>query len=361
MPHGGLHFPTAFQSPLASQALLRDHLFDPEASPSSSPCPGPPEARAGVSRASAVPPVARPGRSRHKLASSSSSEDEDSTGAPQPTQKRPRHSAPAQQAKAWVAGHPSDREVAAAGAGRAAYRAAIRGVGSARSCRLESGPSRGPGEAPPPQAALIPEEECLAGDWLEDDLLVTPGRRGGRRPRPQGRGHSTRHRVSGSSSEESPVRPRARQSRLPRHGSSSALGGAAGDGRSAMEPPQSPGVPGGERPAGSQPSVGARPGAEPAPPRGWPAAGHRAVSLISLALSSHLPGTRPAASHPGARSRPGQPLPRPRPTQVRRCPPAPSPSSLCTPVGSERAAPGGSHELWCLHIRWDMWPGLALT
>ncbi|XP_011373143.1 tonsoku-like protein [Pteropus vampyrus] len=243
-------------SPLASEALLRDHLFDPEASPSSSPCPGPPEAcqaRARVSQASAVPPVARPGRSRHKLASSSSSEGEDSTGAPQPTRKRPRRSGPAQQAKACMAGHTSDREVAAVGAGRAAYRAAIRGVGSARSCRLESGPSRGPGEAPPPQAALIPEEECLAGDWLEDDLLVTPGHRGCRRPQPQGCGHSTRHRVSESSSDESPIRPRARQSRLPRHGSSSAVGRAAGDCRSATEPPQSPGVPGGERPAEGQP------------------------------------------------------------------------------------------------------------
>lgn len=280
MPHGGLRFPTAPHSPLASQALLRDHLFDPEASPSSSPCPGPPEAcqaRARVSQASAAPPVARPGRSRHKLAASSSSEDEASTGAPRPTQKRPRHSAPAQQAKARVAGHTSDREVAAAGAGRAAYRAAIRGVGSARSCRLESGPCQGPGEAPPLQAALIPEEECLAGDWLEDDLLVTAGRRGSRQPQPQGRGHRTWHRVSGSSSDESSMRPRARQSRLPRHGSPSALGRAAGDCCSATERPQSPGVPSVERPTEGQPPVGAKPGAEPAAARGWRAAGHRAV------------------------------------------------------------------------------------
>ncbi|XP_058421161.1 tonsoku-like protein isoform X1 [Diceros bicornis minor] len=248
----------------APQTLLSNHLFDPETSPPSSPCSGPPEASQAsvrVSQGQAVPALARPRRSRHKLASSSSSEGEDSTGPPRPTQKRPRHSTPAQQAKARMPGPTSDREAAAASSGQAAYVAAIRGVGSAQSCRQGPGPPRGPGEAPIPWAALIPEEECLAGDWLEDDSLLTHGHWGSRPPRPQGRGDGTRHSVLRSGRDESPVRLRAqaRQSQLPHLKSWSALAGAGGDHSSAAEPPRSPDVPralgpSGENPAAGQPS-----------------------------------------------------------------------------------------------------------
>lgn len=352
------HLPTAPHSPLPLQTLPADHLFDPETSPSSSPCPGPPEASQAsdrVSQAQAVPAVARPRRSRHKLASSSSSEGEDNTGPPRPTQKRPRHSAPVQQAKARMPGCTSNREAATAGAGRAAYQAAIRGVGSAQSCCQGLTRPQGPGEAPTPHAALIPEEECLAGDWLEDDLLLTPGGRGSHLLYPQGSGYSTRHSASGSSSDENPVRPRARarQSRLSVLRGWSARVTAGGDCSSAMKPSRSPDVPGGESLVTGLPSVGAW---------AWSRAdcrqgrvGHGAALPDSARPSlPHLPGTGPAASHPGSSSSPGQSFPHPCPTRVRHQLPSPTlppsaPRGLCQGV-----APSGSRESWCLHIRWDV-------
>ncbi|XP_070488443.1 tonsoku-like protein isoform X3 [Equus przewalskii] len=248
-------------SSLAPQTFLSNHLFDPETSPPSSPCPEPPEtsqASARVSQGQAVPAVARPRRSRHELASSSSSEGEDSMGFPQPIQKRPRHSAPAQQTKARIPGPTSNREAATASAGRAAYVAAIRGVGSAQSCRRGPGAPRGAGEAPVPQAALIPEEECPAGDWLEDDLLLTQSHRGRRLPRPQGGGDSTRHCALESGRDKSPVRlqAQARQSQLPHLKSRSARVAAGGDHSSAAEPPQSPDVPRASGPSGETPVAG---------------------------------------------------------------------------------------------------------
>lgn len=199
-----------------------------------------------------MPATARPRRGRHQLASSSSSEGEDGTGRAGPVQKRPRRAAPVQRARARVPGRVSTGEAAAAG------RTASRGVGGAQSCRLGPDPPRGPGEAPTPPPALIPEEECLAGAWLEDDLL-THGR--------QGQGYRARRSASGSSSDESPARPRAqaRQSRPRRFGSRGA-GVRVSGGRSVpTEPPRSPDVPGGDAPATGLPSVGAGPGAEPAP------------------------------------------------------------------------------------------------
>ncbi|XP_036904698.1 tonsoku-like protein isoform X2 [Sturnira hondurensis] len=229
-------------SPLAPRSLPSDHLFDPETSPSSRPCLGPPEAsQARVSGAQAVLSTARPRRSRHQLGSSSSSEGEDSTGPPRPTQKRPRYAAPVRQVRAQVPGRVSTREVATAGW------TASRGVGSAQSCRLGPDPPRGPNEAPTPLSALIPEEECLAGAWLEDDLL-THGH--------QGRGYRTRRSASVSSSDKSPVRPRAqaRQSQLHRFSSRSAGVRASGDCSVATEPPRSPDMPGNDAPAAGQSS-----------------------------------------------------------------------------------------------------------
>lgn len=189
--------------------------------------------------------TARPRRNRHQLASSSSSEAEDSTGPPRPTQKRPRHAAPVQRARAWVPGHVSTREAATAGW------TASRGVGSAKSYRPGPGPSQGPGEAPTLPSALIPEEEYLAGAWLEDDLL-THGH--------QGRGYRTRRSTSGSSSDESPVRPRAqaRQSRPHRFSSRSAGVRASGDCSATTEPPCSPDVPSSDAPEAGHPLVGAQ-------------------------------------------------------------------------------------------------------
>nr|XP_031546329.1 tonsoku-like protein isoform X2 [Vicugna pacos] len=252
---------------LAPQTLPSNHLFDPETSPPSSPCPGSRGACQASARASHVAPVVtRPRRSRHRMASSSSSEGEDSSGPPQATQKRPRHSVPAQQAKAWMPGPSSEGEAAMASAGWVAYRAAIRGVGSARSCCLGPSPLRGPDEAPSLPAALVPGEECLTEDWLEDDLPRTHSHPDIWPPRPQSDGDGRRLSASGSGGSASPIRPRtrARQSRLPSLKSWSALVRPEGDCSPAMEAPQGPEVPrtsgpGGESPAAGQPSGQALP------------------------------------------------------------------------------------------------------
>lgn len=145
----------------------------------------------------------RPRRNRHRpTSSSSSSEDEDSMGLCRPSQKRPRHSTRAQQDEAQTADPSSkSRETATSSACRAAYQAAIRGVGSAQSRRLVPSLPRGSDEVPVPKAALIPEEEYLAGEWLELDTPLT---------------HSNRPSTSGSDHERCPVRRRnrAKQSRL---------------------------------------------------------------------------------------------------------------------------------------------------
>lgn len=207
--------------------------------------------------------MTRPRRSRHKLASSSSSEGEDNPGPPRPNQKRPRHSVQPQQDKAWTPGSTSNREAAAA----SAPWVGVRGVGSAQSCRLGSGPPWGPGEATPQRPALIPEEECLASDWLEDDSPLLHSRQDGHLPRSPGSGDSTGRSASGSGNKSSSrPRARARQSRLTRLRSCGTRVRAGGDGSSAAEPPWSPDVsrasgPSGEKsPVVGQPSVGALPG-----------------------------------------------------------------------------------------------------
>nr|XP_051684653.1 tonsoku-like protein isoform X2 [Oryctolagus cuniculus] len=221
----------AAHSAQASRTVPSNRLFDPETSPPSSPCPEPPSRTPGPAEASQAhvrvsAAAARPRRSRHWVASSSSSEDEDGSGHPRPSHKRPRHS-------------PS--EVAAASAGRAAYQAAIRGVGSAQSHRLGSG-SRGLGRAPTSRAALIPEEEYLAGDWLEQDIPQAPSRQSGRPARPQGNGDSRRPSAAGQDSEECPTRPQAQQTR-PACPEGWGAPRSAGDSGLAAEPPRSPSTP----------------------------------------------------------------------------------------------------------------------
>ncbi|XP_025778713.1 tonsoku-like protein [Puma concolor] len=250
----------------APHALSRNHLFDPEVSPPSSPCPGPPEnsqARARVSLGQTVPAVTRPRRSRHKLASSSSSEGEDNPGPPRPNQKRPRHSVQPQQDKAWTPGSTSNREAAAA----SAPWVGVRGVGSAQSCHLGSGPPWGPGEATQQRPALIPEEECLASDWLEDDSPLLHSRQDDHLPRSPGSGDSTGRSASGSGNKSSSrPRARARQSRLPRLRSCGALVRAGGDGSLAAEPPWSPDVSRASGPSGEKSPVAGQPSGPSLPP-----------------------------------------------------------------------------------------------
>ncbi|XP_078208900.1 tonsoku-like protein isoform X1 [Callithrix jacchus] len=255
---------TSGQDPHSSQAsrtIPSSLLFDPETSPPLSPCPEPPsnttrppeasQARARVSLGQVAPAVARPRRSRHGPASSSSSEGEDSTGTPQPSQKRPRCSATAQQVAAQTPGPASNREEAAASASRATYKAAIRGVGSAQS-RLGPGPLWGQSKALAPQAALIPEEECLTGDWLE---LDTPPVRS-RRPRSQSNGDSRRpSSTSESDSEECRPRALAKQVRLTCLQSCS-VSVKAGTNSMASESPGSPSTSRASEPSGDSSAAG---------------------------------------------------------------------------------------------------------
>ncbi|XP_041528214.1 tonsoku-like protein isoform X1 [Microtus oregoni] len=225
----------------ALQSIPSNHLFDPETSPPSSPCaelslctPRPPEvspAPAKVFLEETVSAVSRPQKNRQRPpSSSSSSEDEDSVGPCRPSQKKLRPSTKAQQDGAQTP-EPSSksRETATAIACRSAYQAAIRGVGSAQNRRLVPGLPRSSDEVPAPKAALIPEEEFLAGDWLELDTPVSL------RSRPS---------ASGSDYERCSIRRRAgaKQSRLTcldDWGTRT----KAGDGSLAAEPPESPSMP----------------------------------------------------------------------------------------------------------------------
>ncbi|XP_048214841.1 tonsoku-like protein isoform X3 [Perognathus longimembris pacificus] len=225
-----------------------DHLFDPEISPPSSPCLESPLCAprtvedalvpSRVSPEQITPAVARPRRNRHRPASSSSSsEDEDRVGTFRPSQKKPRNSSMTPDG-VRKPGPTSSKEAAAIHTGRAAYEAAIRGVGSAQSRYLGSCPPRGSGEAPASQAALIPEEEYLSGDWLE---LDTPHTRSPlpHLPRLQGSWDNNRPSESGSEEEEYPVRPQARN----QQGHVSCVVDKAGDGSLAAELQRIPSVP----------------------------------------------------------------------------------------------------------------------
>ncbi|XP_074843625.1 tonsoku-like protein [Carettochelys insculpta] len=103
-----------------------------------------------------------------------------------------------------------------AGTGQAKYEASIRGVGSAQSCQV---PEQVPTEASA-RPALIPAEEYVGDDWLEDDLGASrePRKRSHRRP---GESGSDSGGTSGSESDGAapfppalPQKRRARQSRL---------------------------------------------------------------------------------------------------------------------------------------------------
>ncbi|KAM5280683.1 tonsoku-like protein [Ctenodactylus gundi] len=233
--------PARYSNP-ATCTIPSNHLFDPETSPPTNPCPGPPPkaSRAGVPPEQATSAGARLQRNRQRPASSSSS-SEDEAGPHPPFQKRPRCSASAPSPTC-------NKEAAVAGTSRAAYQAAIQGVASAQNRRVGTGPPRGPNKAPAPQAALVPEEEYLAGDWLVHDAPPTYSH--------------ARHLASSwpsaseSDEEECPVRPRAhtRQSRLTCLKSCSAQNNTGG-GSVAAEPPRNPDLPRVSGPGGENSEV----------------------------------------------------------------------------------------------------------
>ncbi|XP_045142634.1 tonsoku-like protein [Echinops telfairi] len=243
------------QDSQATRAFPRNSLFDPETSPPSSPHAGRPPQASQPLEASWVParrsPGLRPGRDWQGLGDSSSSESDDGEDPRPPAHKRPRPLATSQEAPAQTASPAVDREAAVASASRAAYQAAIRGVGSAQSCRLGPSLPRTLGETPVPRAALLAEEECLAGDWLEDDLPpATFGRKRGSRP-PQ---------LPCMASSERPTKPRTQQSHLIHLPPSERCPEAS----STAQPPGNPAspkgsVPGREPLAAGQPSGPAQP------------------------------------------------------------------------------------------------------
>ncbi|XP_006162498.1 tonsoku-like protein [Tupaia chinensis] len=199
------------------------HLFDPETSPPLVPCPELPPHVPNQ----AAPTVARSRRSRHRPVDGSSSESEDSGGPPRPSWKRPRRSVPAQQA-AHTPGP----------------------VGCSQ------GPSQpwGSSGISGPPAALIPEDESLAGDRLESRTPLTHSSQGSR--------DGSRLHVSGPDSKQCPGGPQAWQSRLTHLRSWGGLAQAGGS--SMVDPPSGrPCVPRasepnrevpGETPAAGQPT-----------------------------------------------------------------------------------------------------------
>uniref|UniRef100_A0A6J0VIJ2 Tonsoku-like protein n=1 Tax=Pogona vitticeps TaxID=103695 RepID=A0A6J0VIJ2_9SAUR len=119
-------------------------------------------------------------------------EEEEETTLRRPVKKRPRLLAQ-REGRMWALGsvEPEGPRLAAP----AEYQAALRGVGSAQSC-----PPRSPEQARlPAKPALIPQEEYVGDNWLEDDLALNPN---------SSRKRSRRNpaRESGSESEGSPER-----------------------------------------------------------------------------------------------------------------------------------------------------------
>nr|XP_058132176.1 tonsoku-like protein isoform X2 [Dasypus novemcinctus] len=227
----------ALPSPQAPGTVPRSHLFDPEVSPPLSPHPGPSSDASRSLEASLEQAAARPPGDRSAAASGSHSEG-DCGGPLGPVQKRPRLSAAAPQAVAPTPGPAGDSKAAARG--------------STQSC--SPGPSwpPGTGRTPAGQAALIPEGEDPAEDWLEDDMPRTHGRRwkGNRLHRPRASGDSP-----GGRGES-----RRRLSRQTRLQGWSAQVGAGGSSCSAAAPPESPSVP------TENPPTGQPPGPAPTPP-----------------------------------------------------------------------------------------------
>lgn len=235
--------------------------------------------------------VCRPRKNRHRPASSSSSsEGEDNTNPCRPSQKRPRHST--QQGEAKTPDPSKSRETATSSTCRAAYQAAIRGVGSAQSRRSVPSLPRGSNEVPAPKTALIPEEEFLAEEWLEVDTPLTRS--------------SSRPSTSVSDYERCPVRPRtrAKQSR-PTSLDGWCTRAKAGDASLTAEPTENSSAPrttglNKENCAAGQPLVGAH-----AVFHHETGAGRDCCLLTVPSLCPYLLASGPAPSHPGSSSNSG--------------------------------------------------------
>uniref|UniRef100_F7FJ56 Tonsoku-like protein n=1 Tax=Monodelphis domestica TaxID=13616 RepID=F7FJ56_MONDO len=158
-------------------------LFDPETSPTSSPIRSshflatskaqhPFAQNRSFNKPLTSPELGGLGFSRpqsYQAGDGASSSEEDVDTVPfQPFKKRPRLLNMEQRAEGATL-HPTENiDSDVASASRAVYQAAIRGVGSAQ--HLFKAITKGPSETSIAQAALIPEEEYLDGDWLEEDM-----------------------------------------------------------------------------------------------------------------------------------------------------------------------------------------------
>ncbi|XP_075776030.1 tonsoku-like protein [Pelodiscus sinensis] len=191
--------PEAAQRP---QAVLQSQLFDAELSEPRSPPPAAPPAQPRSGGPATKPPApdrlpSRPdGQGPERWA-----EQDDGMTPLRPVKKRQRLGA--------------DSRPPGLLAGQAEYEAAMRSVGSAQSC-LSAEPAPAPAPARP---ALIPADEYVGDDWLQDDLGASrePRKRSRRGP---GESGSDSGDATGSESDDGAPRPtppqrrRARQSRL---------------------------------------------------------------------------------------------------------------------------------------------------
>ncbi|XP_074059135.1 tonsoku-like protein isoform X2 [Macrotis lagotis] len=224
----------ACQDSLTPQTIQTNSLFDPETSPSSSPFKSShflplhqnrslnkpltsPEQELGITRPQSYDAGGCP----------SGSEGDDDIVPFQPVKKRPRLNL-GQRAEGITLCSPESTDSDVASASRAVYQAAIRGVGSAQTRRLFRTIAKGPSETPVAQPALIPEEEYLDEDWLEDYAESHPVRRKKSHCLPDNESDCT----SGPDSDDGTIcpgaKPRSLQSRLTRIVDRTVLGRTSG-------------------------------------------------------------------------------------------------------------------------------------
>ncbi|XP_012397430.2 LOW QUALITY PROTEIN: tonsoku-like protein [Sarcophilus harrisii] len=241
----------ASQGSLTPQTIQTNSLFDPETSPSSSPV----RSSHFLAKSEAQHPfignrslnkpltspeqglgITRP-QSYHVGGEASSSEGDDDKVPFQPVKKRPRLLNLGQRAEGATLCSSESTESNVASASRAVYKAAIRGVGSAQARRLFKTIAKGPSQTPVAQSALIPEEEYLNGDWLEDDLESHCVRRKKSHCILDNDSDCTSELESDGETICSSSKPRSRQSQLTRIVDKTVLGRTSGSSNSTGENP----------------------------------------------------------------------------------------------------------------------------
>ncbi|XP_027713504.1 tonsoku-like protein [Vombatus ursinus] len=248
--HGRASVGQASQGCPTPQTIQTNPLFDPETSPSSSPL--------GSSHFLAISEAQHPllqNRSLNKPLTSpeqglgitrpqsyvgdeaSNSEGDDDLVPFQPVKKRPRLLNLGQRGEGATLCSPERTDSDVASASRAVYHAAIRGVGSAQARRPFKTIAKGPSETPVAQAALIPEEEYLGGDWLEDDIESHCVRRKRSHCLPDHESDCTSGPDSGGGTICPSSKPRSRQSRLTRIVDRRVLGRTSGSSNLTEENP----------------------------------------------------------------------------------------------------------------------------